>query len=195
MKWFGRKSVREGARPALSRAGSFAGAIGEWPRSYEAQVREAYCHNPVAQRAVKLVAEGAGSAALKASDPALLALVTARSGGQPLIETLAAHILLHGRRSCGSTCSPRRARWRSAPRRPPQTPCREPAGSSAGYRRVTGQGAVAKSQAGPRAAGGSWHRSRGCASGWARLADTRFSPAGNGVPERSMAECWWKAGR
>jgi len=96
MKWFGRKSVREGARPALSRAGTFAGAIGEWPRSYEAQVREAYCHNPVAQRAVKLVAEGAGSAALKASDPALLALVTARSGGQPLIETLAAQLLLHG---------------------------------------------------------------------------------------------------
>lgn len=96
MKWFGRKSVREGVRPALSRAGSFAGAVGEWPRSYEAQVREAYCHNPVAQRAVKLVAEGAGSAALKASDPALLALVTARSGGQPLIETLAAQLLLHG---------------------------------------------------------------------------------------------------
>jgi HK97 family phage portal protein len=96
MKWFGRKSVREGARPALSRAGSFAGSVGEWPRSYEAQVRDAYCHNPVAQRAVKLVAEGAGSAALKASDPALLALVTARSGGQALIETLAAQLLLHG---------------------------------------------------------------------------------------------------
>lgn len=96
MKWFGRKSAREGARPALSRAGSFAGAVGEWPRSYEAQLRDAYCHNPVAQRAVKLVAEGAGSAVLKASDPALLALVAARSGGQPLIETLAAHLLLHG---------------------------------------------------------------------------------------------------
>ena len=96
MKWVGRKSAREGARPALSRAGTQMGAIGEWPRSYEAQVREAYCHNPVAQRAVKLIAEGAGSAVLSASDPALLALVTARSGGQPLIETLAAHLLLHG---------------------------------------------------------------------------------------------------
>ncbi|NWM10744.1 phage portal protein, partial [Escherichia coli] len=72
MKWFGRKSARDGARPALSRGGNFTGGIGEWPRSYEAQVREAYCHNPVAQRAVKLVAEGAGSAGLNASDPALL---------------------------------------------------------------------------------------------------------------------------
>ena len=104
MRWFGRKSVREGARPALSRAGTQMGALGEWPRSYEAQVRDAYCHNPVAQRAVKLVAEGAGSAGLTASDPALLALVTTRSGGQPLIETLAAHLLLHGKRLRGSTC-------------------------------------------------------------------------------------------
>ncbi|MGS1015585.1 phage portal protein [Allosphingosinicella humi] len=36
-----------------------AGAEG-WPRSYEAQVREAYLGNPVAQRAVRLVAEGVG---------------------------------------------------------------------------------------------------------------------------------------
>ncbi|WP_188053839.1 phage portal protein [Sphingosinithalassobacter sp. CS137] len=94
MKWFG-KGRREGARPALARAGG-AGMLGDWPRSYEAQVRDAYLANPVAQRAVKLVAEGVGGAPLTASEPALLALVTARSGGQLLIETVAAHLLLHG---------------------------------------------------------------------------------------------------
>lgn len=96
MKWFGRKSAgRDGARPALSRSAAGV-AIGEWPRSYEAQVRDAYLGNPVAQRAVRLVAEGVGSAPLTASDPALLALVAARSGGQALIETVAAQLLLHG---------------------------------------------------------------------------------------------------
>ncbi|MDF7777405.1 phage portal protein [Sphingomonas sp. AOB5] len=95
MKWFGRKAGREGSRPALSRAGSGM-AFGEWPRSYEAQLRDAYLANPVAQRAVKLLSEGAGGAPLSASDPALLALVTARSGGQGLIETVAAQLLLHG---------------------------------------------------------------------------------------------------
>jgi HK97 family phage portal protein len=95
MRWFGRKSGREGARLPLARGGSIA-SIGDWPRSYEAQVREGYCHNPVAQRAVKLVSEGVGSTPVKASDPAVAALATARSGGQVLIETVAAHLLLHG---------------------------------------------------------------------------------------------------
>src|SRR3954469_15937532 len=95
MKWFGRKSARDAARPALSRGGSGM-AFGEWPRSYEAQVREGYCANPVAQRAVKLVSEGLAGAPLAASDPALLVLAQARSGGQALTETLAAQLLLHG---------------------------------------------------------------------------------------------------
>lgn len=94
MKWFGRKAAREGARPALARVGG--GGFGEWPRSYEAQVREGYCQNPVAQRAVKLVAEAVGGAPLLASDPGLAALAEARSGGQPLLETLTAQLLLHG---------------------------------------------------------------------------------------------------
>ncbi len=81
---------------ARASVGWGAGGFGEWPRSYEAQVREGYCANPVAQRAVRLVAEGAGGAPLTASDPALTALATARSGGQPLLETLAAQLLLHG---------------------------------------------------------------------------------------------------
>ncbi|MCW3846430.1 phage portal protein [Sphingomonas sp. LB-2] len=95
MKWFGRKTGRDDARPALSRAGVLS-AFGEWPRSYDAQLREAYLANPVAQRAVKLVAEGVGGAPLKGSDPALVRLATARSGGQLLTETVAAQLLLHG---------------------------------------------------------------------------------------------------
>ncbi len=45
MKLFGWKSGRDESRPVLSRssAGAIGGsAFGEWPRSYEAQVREAY---------------------------------------------------------------------------------------------------------------------------------------------------------
>ena len=85
MKLFGWKSGRDESRPVLSRsaAGAIGGsAFGEWPRSYEAQVREAYLDNPIAQRAVKLVVEGLGSAPIVASDPALLALATVRSGGR-----------------------------------------------------------------------------------------------------------------
>ena len=102
MKIFGWKSAGRGLlRPVQSRAYSaraygIPGSSGEWPRSYEAQVREGYLNNAIAQRAVRLVAEGAASAPLTASDPAVLALVNATSGGQALLETVAAHILLHG---------------------------------------------------------------------------------------------------
>ncbi|OAN64831.1 phage portal protein [Sphingomonas sp. TDK1] len=94
MKWFGRKAARDAGRPALARGGW--GSLGEWSRSYEVQLREGYCQNPVAQRAVRLVAESVGAAPLRGSDPALVALVTAVSGGQRLLETLAAQLLLHG---------------------------------------------------------------------------------------------------
>jgi len=50
----------------------------------------------VAQRAVRLVAEGVGGAPLTTSEPALLTLVNATSAGQALLETLASQILLHG---------------------------------------------------------------------------------------------------
>ncbi|MGN6374242.1 MAG: phage portal protein [Sphingomonas sp.] len=97
MKLFGWKAAgRVESRPALSRSGLGPVVVGEWPRSYEAQVREAYLGNAIAQRAVKLVAEGVGGAPVTASDPALAALIGARSGGQALAETLAAHLLLHG---------------------------------------------------------------------------------------------------
>jgi len=95
MRLFGRRPAREGGRPALSRTGTGV-ALGEWPRSYEGQVRDAFAGNAVAQRAVKLVAESVGAAPVAASEPALAALVAARSGGQALLETAAAHMLLHG---------------------------------------------------------------------------------------------------
>ena len=105
MKIFGWKSTgRSFLRPAQSRAGSRVSlarnvggvSLGEWPRHYEAQVREGYLHNAIAQRAVRLVAEGVASTPLTSSDDTALALVKATSGGQALIETVAAHLLLHG---------------------------------------------------------------------------------------------------
>jgi HK97 family phage portal protein len=104
MKWFGRKGAPQPARPPLARAWigqGWAGA-GDWPQGYDAQLRSAMLANPVAQRAMRLVSEAAGSAALIASadtgadETAALALVQARAAGQGLIETLAAHLLLHG---------------------------------------------------------------------------------------------------
>ncbi|MEZ0242550.1 MAG: phage portal protein [Sphingomonas sp.] len=95
MKWFGRKSGREDSRPVLARAG-LATRFGDWPQNYDAQLRDAYLANPVAQRSVKLIAEGVGGAPLRGSDPALVRLVAARSAGQMLVETVAAQLLLHG---------------------------------------------------------------------------------------------------
>ena len=63
---------------------------------YSGSVRRAYLDNPVAQRSVRLVAEGIGQAPLQPADPALVALVTATSAGQSLLETLASQLLLHG---------------------------------------------------------------------------------------------------
>ena len=101
MKFFGRKSAGRDesrlalARPALARAFSW-GIGGDVPQSYEAQARAAYRDNPVAQRAVRMVAEGVGGAPLTCSDPAALALITATTAGQTLIETVAAQVLLNG---------------------------------------------------------------------------------------------------
>lgn len=97
MKWFGWKAAgREASRPVLARGASGVSQIGAWPASYEAQVRSGYLDNPVAQRAVRLVCEGVGSAPVIASDPAIEALARGRPGGQSLVETVAAHLLLHG---------------------------------------------------------------------------------------------------
>ena len=67
-------------------------------RSYEytRAIAEGFLANPIAQRSVRILAEGIGQAPLHCSDPRLASLVTANSAGQSLIETLAAHLLLHG---------------------------------------------------------------------------------------------------
>jgi len=66
------------------------------PFEYRQAVARAFVDNPVAQRAVRLVAEGVGSAPLAPADERAVALVQATSAGQDLLETLAAQILLHG---------------------------------------------------------------------------------------------------
>ena len=66
------------------------------PFEYRSAVMRAFIDNPVAQRAVRLVAEVIGGAPLAPADKKALALVQATSAGQPLLETLAAQLLLHG---------------------------------------------------------------------------------------------------
>ncbi|KPF59039.1 portal protein [alpha proteobacterium AAP81b] len=94
---------RTKATPAPPRVPSWATPFtaSDPPRSYEAQVRAAYLANPVAARAVRLVAESAGGAPLvsnPAGHPSLALLGTPGFGasGPGLIETLAAQLLLHG---------------------------------------------------------------------------------------------------
>ncbi|USI71465.1 phage portal protein [Sphingomonas morindae] len=96
MRWFG-KAARPEARPALARGFAAAGG-GDWPQGYEAQLRAAYLGNPVAQRAVRLVAEGAASVpvAVTPEGHRAGALIAGGDQGGPLIETMAAQLLLHG---------------------------------------------------------------------------------------------------
>lgn len=98
MRLFGWKSAGRDVRPVLARYGAWlpGGSSGEWADDYAAQVRAGYCRNAIAQRAVRLVAQGLAGAPVAASSPELAALVAARSGGQALTETVAAHLLLHG---------------------------------------------------------------------------------------------------
>jgi HK97 family phage portal protein len=108
--WFGRKSGRSGARAALFRAWGAAPSTGDWPRSYEAQVREGYLSNPIAQRAVRLVAECVAWAPVYAGGDSYH--FPHRSSGEErgarkmetvpalltpaLLETVASQLLLHG---------------------------------------------------------------------------------------------------
>jgi HK97 family phage portal protein len=104
MGWFGKKAGRAGARPLLFRGwGSAAGAVGEWPRSYEAQVRDAYLGNAVAQRAVRLVAESVAWAPVFARQGGTLTRDAGKEGERaealaaaPLLEAVASQLLLHG---------------------------------------------------------------------------------------------------
>lgn len=98
MKWFGRKAGVQ-PRPFLLRLWQGPAGGGEWPRGYEARVREAYLGNPVAQRAVKLVAEGVGGMAVYAlgnEAPAASSSVPNRLLPSALLETVATQLLLHG---------------------------------------------------------------------------------------------------
>jgi len=97
MKWFG-KAVRSGGRPFLFGGWRGMFASEPWPRSYEAQVREAYLGNPVAQRAVRLIAESVAWAPVYEGRER-----TSTSSGRAasllnptLIETVATQLLLHG---------------------------------------------------------------------------------------------------
>ncbi len=85
------------ARPPQARAAPWlsAYALAAPPRSYEALARAAYLANPIAQRAVRIVAEGVGGAALVSTPSAHPALALFGRDGA-LIETIAAHLLLHG---------------------------------------------------------------------------------------------------
>ena len=92
--WFGRKAA-PAARPSLFRAYAGAPPAGDWPRSYEAQVRDAYLGNPVAQRAVRLVAESVAWAPVYAGGGEASARAAALVG-PALLDTAAAQLLLHG---------------------------------------------------------------------------------------------------
>ncbi|WP_076070719.1 phage portal protein [Sphingomonas montana] len=88
---FGRKSGRAEARPALVRSAG-GGVLGDWPRGYEAQVRAAYLGNAVAQRSVRMVADACGSVTVLAAEQGHVAERIVK----PVLETVAAQMLLHG---------------------------------------------------------------------------------------------------
>ncbi len=75
---------------------AYAYDVGPPPYEYTRSVRAAFLDNPVAQRSVRIVAEGVGGAPLQPTDQALAALVSATSAGQALLETLSCQLLLHG---------------------------------------------------------------------------------------------------
>ena len=133
-----RAAFKGGAQGRVPLGRGFASPWAEWafvhepggtrlPFEYRTAVQRGYLDNPVAQRAVRLVAEGIAGAPLLPAEPALGKLVAATSAGQALLETLASHLLLHGIPRPGSTawaCSPPRSP-RSAGRRrcPPAMAC------------------------------------------------------------------------
>jgi HK97 family phage portal protein len=99
--WFGRKAARGAARPLLFRGWAASPSVGEWPRSYEAQVRDAYLGNPVAQRAVRLVAESVAWAPVYALEggkegPSAGSGRTAALLTPGLLDSAASQLLLHG---------------------------------------------------------------------------------------------------
>ena len=108
MRWFGRKAARAPARPQLTRTPVAWLGLGasDVPRSYEVLVREGYERNAFAQRAVRIVAEGAGSAPINCRDghDAVLGLLNGSSAGRQLTETIATHLTLHGNAYVQTIC-------------------------------------------------------------------------------------------
>jgi HK97 family phage portal protein len=95
-----KEAARESGPPA-ARVPAWATPISDATGGYAGQVRAAFLNNPVASRAVRLVAEGAGGAPIisnPAGHPVLTLLASCGFGasGPGLIETLAGHLLLHG---------------------------------------------------------------------------------------------------
>ncbi|MFA6218948.1 MAG: phage portal protein [Erythrobacter sp.] len=77
-------------------ATSFESIPGRAPFDYARVVAEAYLANPVAQRAVRIVAEGVGGAPIACADARLAKLIATSCGSQPLLEVVAAQLALHG---------------------------------------------------------------------------------------------------
>ncbi len=95
----GRVPVSRGFVSPWSQWGASAfdgGPPGRGAFDYAREVGEAYLANPVAQRAVRIVAEGVGGAPLACADERLAALIRCACGAQPLLEVLAAQLTLHG---------------------------------------------------------------------------------------------------
>lgn len=93
MGWFGRKSSPGPVLPSfLPAAGQGAGD--QLPRSYSTRLNEVFLGNPVGQRSVRLVAGTVGALPIDQVDgdeQGLVAAIRPR-----LLETVAAHLLLHG---------------------------------------------------------------------------------------------------
>lgn len=96
MRLFAKRVAETPARPALVRAvGGWS--TGGWPNSYDQQLRDAFLANPVAQRAIRLVAEGAAEVPLFATGDAPADRRAEALLRQPgTVEMVAAHLLLHG---------------------------------------------------------------------------------------------------
>lgn len=95
------KADARGSGPPTARIPAWATPVGDSTGGYAGQVRAAFLANPVASRAIRLVAEGAGGAPITSNPsghPALSLLASCGFGasGPGLIETLAGHLLLHG---------------------------------------------------------------------------------------------------
>ncbi|MEO6226001.1 MAG: phage portal protein [Sphingomicrobium sp.] len=92
--WFGRKSAPADARPFVPAWLTNVGEEEGFARSYSEQYDEVYRHNPVGQRAVRLIAGLVGALTIDAVEGSADAARLVRSDG--LLEGITANLLLHG---------------------------------------------------------------------------------------------------